>query len=574
MPTMVCVPIVMRDVHQALADCDAAREGGADLVEFRVDEFFSGNAESAPEEASREMDEIVRVVSLASLPCIVTCRLASEGGAYEGDEMSRVAMIERVGTAGERRAWGVERAPRYIDVEWAACEKSANLRQKVKLAVEHPAQLHEAHASLIASAHDFATRPADLSRRVAAMATEPATSVVKVAYRARSLHDALELLDLAADAHKPTIALGMGEYGVMSRVLAKKFGALLTFASLRSSTVTAPGQPTLRELLDVFRFRKTGARTRVYGVVGSPVSQSLSPLVHNAGFDATGFDGVYVPLPIAAVDDEALAYASFRAMMLELIEHPRLTLCGCSVTMPHKERLARLAAERGWEMDDATRAIGAANTLTIRRDTSGHVLAISVQNTDVAALRDALLDSTGDLSGRRVGVLGAGGAGKAAAWGLAQTGATVVVYNRSVERAQAVAGDVRSALGADDGKIASASWELLERACCDVFVNCTPVGMKGTSAARDSALPVERMRACGDAVTVMDTVYSPLQTPTLRAAAARGWKTVDGASMFARQAAAQFQIWTGHDGVVEIFERVVRTELARRDAAASATEEA
>lgn len=566
MPTMVCVPIVMRDVHQALADCDAAREGGADLVEFRVDEFFSGNAEAGPDEASREMDDIVRVVSQATLPCVVTCRLASEGGAYEADEMSRVAMLERVGTARERKSWGVERAPRYIDVEWAAFEKSANLRQKVKLAVEHPAQLHDAHASLIASTHDFTTRPADLSRRVAAMASEPATSVVKIAYRARSLHDSLELLDLAADAHKPTIALGMGEYGVMSRVLAKKFGALLTFASLRSTAATAPGQPTLAELLQLYRFRKTTSRTRVYGIIGSPVSQSLSPLVHNAGFEAVGFDGVYVPLPIAAVDDDALAYASFRAMMLELIEHPKLTLCGCSVTMPHKERLARLAGERGWGMDDATRATGAANTITIRRDTSGHVLAIDVRNTDAAALREALVSDGGELAGKRVGVLGAGGAGKAAAWGLARAGATVVVYNRSMDRAQAVAGDVRRALGAEEGRVVAASWDLLERACCDVFVNCTPIGMAGTPQARESALPVERMHACGDAVTVMDTVYSPLRTPTLAAAHARGWRTINGVGMFVRQAAAQFQVWTGQEAPQQTFERLVREELARREA--------
>ncbi len=562
---MVCVPIVMRDVHQALADCDAAREGGADLVEFRVDEFFSGNAESAPDEASREMDDIVRVVSQATLPCIVTCRLASEGGAYEADEMSRVAMLERVGTARERKSWGVERAPRYIDVEWAAFEKSANLRQKVKLAVEHPAQLHEAHASLIASTHDFTTRPADLSRRVAAMANEPATSVVKVAYRARSLHDALELLDLAADAHKPTIALGMGEYGVMSRVLARKFGALLTFASLRGMAATAPGQPTLRELLELYRFRKTNSRTRVYGIVGCPVSQSLSPLVHNAGFEATGFDGVYVPLPIVAVDDQALAYASFRAMMLELIEHPRLTLCGCSVTMPHKERLAQLASERGWLMDEATHATGAANTLTIRRDTDGHVLAISVQNTDAAALRDALAQAVGGLGGKRVGVLGAGGAGKGAAWALAQAGATVVVYNRSLGKAESLVTELRSHIG--DSKVVAAAWELLERACCDVFVNCTPVGMAGTCASGESALPVDRMQSCGEDVTVMDTVYNPLRTPTLTAAARRGWKTVDGAGMFARQAAAQFHAWTAQDAPVTLFERLVREELARREAA-------
>lgn len=562
MPTLVCVPIVMQDVHQALADCDAAREGGADLVEFRVDEFFSGNAESSPDDATREMNDIVRVVSQASLPCIVTCRAAHEGGGYEGDDMSRIALLERLGTAHTQRQWGSERPPRYIDIEWSSFEKSANLRQKVKLAVEHPAQLHDAHASLIMSAHDFQSRPADLSRRVMAMANEPATSVVKVAYRARSLHDSLELLDLAADAHKPTIALGMGEYGVMSRILARKFNALLTFASLRATTATAPGQPTLSELLNLYRFRRTTSRTRVYGIVGSPVTHSLSPHVHNAGFDASNIDAVYVPMPIAAVDDDALAYASFRAMMLELIEHPRLTFCGCSVTMPHKERLAKLAAERGWTTDEATRATGAANTLTIRRDTHDAVLAIEVVNTDAPAIAAAFQDAGVSLTGKRAGIIGAGGVAKAAAYALAHAGATVVIYNRTLDKAQRLAADLRAAL--PNAQIVPADSSLLPRACCDVFINCTPMGMASGPSPTTSALPADQMQSCGEDVVVMDTVYAPLNTPTLAAAKARGWRTIDGLAMFTHQAALQFATWTGRDASRELFDRVAREALAKR----------
>ena len=563
---MVCVPITLLDVHQALADCDAAREGGADLVEFRVDEFFSGNAEAAPDDATREMNDIVRLVSQASLPCIVTCRSAAEGGAYEGDDMSRVALFERVGTASSKQQWGIERTPRYIDIEWSTYEKSANLRQKVKLAVEHPAQLHDAHTSLIMSAHDFQSRPADLSRRIMAMASEPATSVVKIAHRARSLHDSLELLDLAADAHKPTIALGMGEYGVMSRLLARKFNALLSFASLRATTATAPGQPTLRELLDLYRFRSTSSRTRVYGIIGSPVTHSLSPHVHNAGFAATNFDAIYIPMPVAAVNDDALAYASFRATMLELIEHPRLTLCGCSVTMPHKERLARLAIERNWQIDAATKAIGAANTLTIRRDTQGHILAIEVANTDAPAIIASLESSGETLVQKRVGILGAGGAAKAAAWAFARAGATVVLYNRSLDKAQGVVTDLRAALGdASETKLVAADWTLLDRACCDMFINCTPLGMSSGPAPTQSALPIAQLHSCGDHVTVLDTVYSPLQTPTLAAAKARGWKTIEGVDMFTHQAAAQFSLWTGNQPPLGLFDRIARETLLLRE---------
>src|SRR5262249_20797071 len=150
---------------------------------------------------------------------------------------------------------------------------------------------------------------------------------------------------------------GMGEFGLMTRVLGPKLGGFLTFTSLHETTVTAPGQPTVGELLDGYRFRSIRPGTRVYGVVGWPGAQSLSSAVHNAGFGAVGHDGVYVPLPIAAGEDEAASYASFKGTMLELMADDRLTLRGASVTHPHKRNLARLASEQGWEADGATRAI-------------------------------------------------------------------------------------------------------------------------------------------------------------------------------------------------------------------------
>src|SRR5690606_19726454 len=130
------------------------------------------------------------------------------------------------------------------------------------------------------------------------MHQERAPRVLKIAYRARSLRDNIDLFELLASRDRPTIALGMGEFGLMSRVLAGKFGGFLTFAGVRARGATAPGQQSLRELLDLYRFRSIGPQTRVYGVIGYPVAQSLSPSIHNAGFEALGHDGVYLPLPI------------------------------------------------------------------------------------------------------------------------------------------------------------------------------------------------------------------------------------------------------------------------------------
>lgn len=563
--TLLCVPILVHDVAHALADAARAKQGGADLVELRIDEFFTGEGlEDAGPTDPPQVAAIVELVQRCPLPCIVTCRASAEGGGYDGPDDARVSLLERLGT--------LPTPPYAIDVEWSTFQRSANLRQKVKLAVQHPSQLREGvRTQLVLSLHDFRTRPPDLLRRLADMASQPAARVLKVALRARNLSDTLELLDLPGHTSLPTIALGMGDFGVASRILAPKFGGWLTFASLHSAGATAPGQPTLEELLDVYRFRALRPSTRVYGIVGHPVSRSLSPAVHNAAFGAHAVDGVYVPLPIAAFEGEADAsYLHFKAQMLELIEHPRLDLAGVSVTMPHKEHLLRLAREQGWRIDAASAAIGAANTLAISPARTHAGDRASVHNTDADACADALIGVLGSLAGKRVAVVGAGGMGAAAAIACAQRGATVVLFARDGEKAKALADRLTPHLPASGaGRIVPAAMTLLARTCCDALVQCTPVGMADGPSPAGSIVPVAEMGACPTDMVVMETITSPRTTPLLAAARARGWRTIDGVAMFVRQAAVQSRLWTGRDVPEGLFERVVEEELARRARAAS-----
>ncbi|MCH7791522.1 MAG: type I 3-dehydroquinate dehydratase, partial [Planctomycetes bacterium] len=347
MHTLICVSIMVDDDEAALRDADEAKRAGADLVEWRVDEVFHGEGDD------HGTQRVERLVARSPLPCIVTCRPTWEGGSYDGDDAARVALFERLGTS--------DNPPRYIDVELAAYTRSENLRRKVNLAVDHPEQRRDVHTSLILSIHDFDGRPADLSRRLLTMRDELAARVTKVAFRARSLRDNLELFDLPAQQGRPTIALGMGEFGTLSRVLAPKFGGFLTFASLRPAEATAPGQPTVDELLNLYRFREIGPGTRVYGVMGHPLGHSLSPRVHNAGFAQRGIDAVYLPMPIVGAPDPETSYASFKATLGELVDHTGLDFEGASVTLPHKHNLVRFARERGWTIDATAEAIGAGN---------------------------------------------------------------------------------------------------------------------------------------------------------------------------------------------------------------------
>ncbi|MBL8761614.1 MAG: type I 3-dehydroquinate dehydratase [Phycisphaerae bacterium] len=542
MSTLVCVPIMVTDEADALRDAALAREAGADMVEFRVDDFFAGTGDAS--DAAR----IARLVSASPLPCILTCRPTWEGGHYDADDDVRVAMFERacVGLqAGEH-------APRYVDVELAAYNRSDNLRLKINLCVDAE---REQSAGLILSSHDFDSRPADLTRRMLSMRSHGAARVHKVAFRARSLRDNIELFELVRQGDRPTIALGMGEFGLMSRVLAPKFGAFLTFASLRDASATAPGQPTLAQLLETYRFRSIRTTTKVFGVVGWPVSHSLSPRIHNAGFGELGVDAVYLPMPIAPGATPGDNDASLKATLTELIEYGPLDFRGCSVTIPHKESLVRVARGTGWEIDSGAAMIGAANTLVVSRE-DGRAR-VRVFNSDAPAAIESIKGVLGsrELAGLVIGVVGAGGAGRAIAFEAARAGAIPIVFNRDLARAEDLAGSVRSATGVAARGLA---WDSMEGAACDVWVNCTPVGMKNGLAPGAMAIPEAALnRATASRAIVMDTVYAPRVTPLVKRARELGCTVVEGLEMFVRQAALQFEAWTGLSAPTETFRRVV-----------------
>src|SRR5262245_40447462 len=133
---------MVMDAEGAIADARAARDAGADLLEFRIDQFFSG---AAGADGQREQRAVARMVSDSPLPCIVTCRPVAEGGQYDGDEQARVALFERLAVV----AAPGEHPPRYVDIELSTFERSANVRQKIKLAVDHPEQLRDLRTSLV-----------------------------------------------------------------------------------------------------------------------------------------------------------------------------------------------------------------------------------------------------------------------------------------------------------------------------------------------------------------------------------------------------------------------------------------
>ena len=523
--TQLAVAITVESLTGAHAAAAVAAERGADLVEYRIDAFTD------------DLDAVAALVGASPLPCIVTCRPTWEGGAYDGDDQTRIAVLEHAGLEG----------PAYLDVELAAYQRSANLSQKVNLVVDHPNQVRPTDTGLILSSHDFERRPRDLFQKIEAMRDVDACRVIKAVWHARSLRDNIEAFEMLRDQHKPTIALCMGEFGLPSRVLARKFGALLTFVGVDDDTGTAPGQVGIDTMKSLYRWDAINRDTAVYGVISWPVGHSMSPAIHNAGFDATGHNGVYLPLPIPP------EYEHFKATVGSWLDFAPLHFRGASVTLPHKQNLLRFVRESGGTIEPLAEQIGAANTLSVHEDGS-----LSASNTDYAGALDAVCDAIGidraDLAGRRIAVIGAGGAARAVVAGFADCGATITIYNRTLAKAEQLA----EAFDSDTAMVTAAPLDDLPGRACDIYVNCTSVGMHP----QVDATPVPDPPAGWGADTVVfDTVYNPIDTRLLREARAAGCRTISGVEMFVRQAAAQFEGWTQQTAPVDVFRQALTDRL-------------
>jgi len=467
---LLCVTVTAATTVELCARRDAVQD--ADLIELRLDSVADPSAAAALKGRRR--------------PVIVTCRPTWEGGAFRGSEEERKQILT------EALALGAE----FVDIEWSAGFDDLIAARSGR--------------GIIVSKHTFDGMPANLAGDVAAMRATGA-EVVKVAATPSCLADTLRLraAGCAAAASGTMVVVGMGDYGIASRVLPSHFGSAWTYAgSLRSI-----GQISASTLLNEFRFRTHSDQTALYGLAARATGYSLSPVMHNAAFAAGGYDAVYVPLPATSADD----FVAFAHTM---------GLRGASITIPYKVALLDAIDD----VDPSARRIGAINTIRVGDDGRW-----TGANTDVSGFLAPLKDVP--LAGMRASVLGAGGAARAVAVALSSTGASVCIHARRREEADRIAAVVDAAVG--PWPPACGSWDLL--------VNCTPVGMYPHP--DESPVPADRLTGR----YVYDLIYKPMQTRLLRDAASAGCATIGGLDMLVAQAEAQFLWWTGTaavDGVM------------------------
>jgi 3-dehydroquinate dehydratase/shikimate dehydrogenase len=471
--TRICVTLNEPDTDGALRRM-AELAPVADLFEVRADLMASPDLAALRAQATR--------------PLLLTCRAASQGGQMpDGDPARRATLVEALDLGFD-----------YVDVEH-------DLLSSTIVA-------HDPGQRLVLSHHDLTGTPGDLEGLYDRMCAAGA-AVVKIAVTPRTFADVGRLLALAERARDrgpvPLIALGMGRLGLPTRLLGGRYGAPWTYAASAAGREAAPGQLSADVMAHLYRVREVSPRTRVYGVVGSDVSRSLSPALHNRAFADRGLDALFVPLSTGDLD-------SFWNAL------PLLDLSGFSVTRPYKgEVVPRLA-----RVDDAARQMASVNT--VMRTDGGW----SGASTDGAGLVKPLLERT-TLAGRDVVILGAGGAARAAASALAAEGARVMMLARDPARAA----EASAASGCASGPLSS-----LPDVPWDVLVQATPVGQ--TPNEDDSLVPAELLRP---GRIVFEMVYTPRETRLLREARAAGCVAIEGLEMLAAQGALQFEMWTGQD---------------------------
>jgi len=263
------------------------------------------------------------------------------------------------------------------------------------------------------------------------------------------------------------------------------------------------------------------------GVIGWPVSHSLSPAMHNAAFAALGLDDwSYELLPIPP--------DIIRQGLREIRDHG---FVGVNVTVPHKQAVLPFV-----KADELATALGAVNTIDFRDNRA--------TNTDVAGFIGDLKAHGIELANANVLVLGAGGAARSAVYGLARAGANIGIVNRTADKAQQLIAD----LGV---KARVLSFADTEDWYVDLIVNCTSVGMWP----KVDECPWPEDVAFPEGATVYDMVYRPERTRLLEKAEAHGGRAIGGLGMLVRQGAAAFKIWTGEAAPVEVMLEAAREKL-------------
>lgn len=507
---MICIPITGSTQDEALLQIGMSLPR-AHVLELRMDLITA------------ELQTLMERCRSYPIPVKVLVtnrrREPSPSGESRG-ERERIALLEEAVRLGAD----------YVDIELDTAEP-------LRHGVLATASARGNRTKVIISHHDFRETPSFKTLKdIFHDCLKSGGSIAKIVTLAKNPDDnfrVLRLIPYALSIRRAIIAFCMGEEGKESRIMAPLIGSYLSFASLTYGLTSAPGQLTIEEMDDVMNLTGVGvyregklsvpANANIYGILGNPVKQSLSPLMHEAALREMKIAGKYLPF---CMKDIASAVRGTREIGIR----------GLSVTMPYKVAvMAHLD-----EVDDDANMIGAVNTIV---NNNGRLRGL---NTDWIGLVQSLREFM-DIKGKVFAILGAGGTARAVLFAIEREGGMAVIVNRDVARGESLA---------KEWACPFYPLSKFSGVKADCLINTTPVGMMPNI----SESPVD-----GELLVnfrfVMDVIYNPLKTRLMRDAEKAGCITIPGLGMFVHQGAEQIRVWTGQEAPRELMKQVVRERL-------------
>ena len=503
---MICVTIACGSHTRMMTEHERLADEGIKLVELRLD-FL------------RREPDLNRLIPNRPCATVITVRRQQDGGLWRESEEQRLTLL-RTAIAAE---------PEFVDLEVDIANKIPSFGKTRR----------------IISYHNMKAMPENLEELHRAMLTRD-PYFVKIAATPKTVEEMVRFLNFVRQKNEEAkknaekgvrvVGICMGEMGKAARILSKKFCMPYTYATFSEDRIIAPGLLVYKELLDLYQYEQIDSETVVLGIIGNPLGHSLSPLVHNRAFLVQDINAVYVPFQI-----NGSCVADFIRFA------PELGVQGISVTIPHKVAVI----EQLTKADPAVERIGACNTIIFRngqRVGYNTDYIASIGGIEIA-LGGNFLDEESVLKNKRALVLGAGGAGKALAYGLVHRDAMVTVTDADADRAV----ELSKHLGCE-----YARWDMRESVRPDILVNCTPVGMHPNI--NETPYPKKSLRG---SMLVFDAVYNPEHTLLIKSAQEKGCKVVTGVEMFVGQACYQFKLFTGQKASASKMRLLVKEAIVR-----------
>jgi 3-dehydroquinate dehydratase/shikimate dehydrogenase len=468
----------------------------ADIIELRADYIKE-------EELTEE--NLAKIKNASDKEILFTLRKQEEGGQRKIPDSVREAFCFTAIKIGFE----------YIDIENSTPK---DMLDRIMSEVKNTG----GSTQLILSFHNFnETLESEISEKFNDMKSKH-PDIIKIVTMATSEADSNFIIDFVRNNVSDSIRLAlfcMGEWGTTNRIQCHNLGSALTYLAVASGTGTASGQLTYDEFVSNPDIQKT----IICGLIGKPIRHSMSPLVHNSGYRDQSINYKYI---LIETDDIDFAIHYIKSNNIR----------GLSVTMPVKIQAIKYLDD----IDPLARKIGSINTIV---NAGGK---LKGYNTDVVGAIQSIKDVMA-LNDKKVAMIGAGGAARAIGVGLIEEGAEVIILNRTVEKAERLAGDLKCRFsGIDPAKLKD----------CDLIINTTSVGMFPRS---DETILTE----LPDKAAIMDIVYYPLETGLLKLAKQNGNTRITGIGMFIYQAAAQYKLFTGKEPPLEVMKKVSLERLSQ-----------